>query len=338
MRALAADAMRAAVAMSALHRLPIADVLALFRAEKLRPSDYLAHHLARIAIHDGTIHSIIRLDGDAAKTAAFASDAAYAAGRPRGALDGIPIGIKDVIDVAGLPTTCHSAIRLDHVAKADAASVAALRQAGAIILAKTATHEFAIGGPAFDLPFPPARNPWNVNHHPGGSSSGSAAGLAAGLFPAAIGTDTGGSVRHPASACGLVGLKPTYDAISRDGVFPLAFSLDHVGSLGRSVADAALLCDVMAEGRIGAARDIGRDIAGLRVGYVRHFHEVDMVATPDVVAALDAGAERLREAGATVVDITLPDLHSFAACNRIILQAEAIAVHGRWLRERPEDY
>ncbi len=125
-----------------------------------------------------------------------------------------------------------------------------------------ATHEFAIGGPAFDLPFPPARNPWNVAHHPGGSSSGSGAGVAAGFFPAAIGTDTGGSVRHPASACGIVGLKPTYDVISRSGVFPLAFSLDHVGSLARTVADAALLCDVMAEGRTAATHQIGQPIRG----------------------------------------------------------------------------
>ena len=323
--------------MSALHTLPLADMLARFRAKDLLPSAYLAHHLARIAAHDPDLNSIVKLDGEAARTAALASDAAYASGQPR-ALDGIPVAIKDVIDVVGLPTTCHSRIRLDHVATRDAAAVAALRRAGAIILAKTATHEFAIGGPAFDLPFPPARNPWNRDHHPGGSSSGSAAGVAAGLFPAAIGTDTGGSVRHPASACGIVGLKPTYDAISRDGVFPLAFSLDHVGSLTRSVADAALLCDVMAQGRTTAARDIGRDIRGLRVGYVRHFHESDMVATPDVAAALDAAAARFGAAGATVVDVALPDLRSFAACNRIILQAEAIAVHGRWLRERPEDY
>ena len=137
----------------------------------------------------------------------------------------MPVGIKDIIDVAGLPTTCHSKILVDNIAKADAVVIQKLRQAGAIIIGKLSTHEFAIGGPSFDLPFPPARNPWNRDHHPGGSSSGSGAGVAAGLFPLALGTDTGGSVRNPASACGIVGLKPTYGLVSRRGVFPLSFTL-----------------------------------------------------------------------------------------------------------------
>ena len=124
--------------------------------------------------------------------------------------------------------------------------IARLRQAGAIIVGKLSTHEFAIGGPSFDLPFPPARNPWNPEHHPGGSSSGSGAGVCAGLFPGALGTDTGGSVRNPASACGIVGLKPTYGLVSRRGAFPLSFTLDHVGPLTRTVADAALMLDAIA--------------------------------------------------------------------------------------------
>jgi aspartyl-tRNA(Asn)/glutamyl-tRNA(Gln) amidotransferase subunit A len=151
-------------------------------------------------------------------------------------LHGVPVGIKDIIDVAGLPTTCHSKILIDNVAAADAVCVSRLRGAGAIVLGKLSTHEFAIGGPSFDLPWPPARNPWNTDHHPGGSSSGSGAGVAAGLFPMALGSDTGGSVRNPASACGIVGLKPTYGLISRRGVFPLSFTLDHVGPLTRTVA------------------------------------------------------------------------------------------------------
>src|SRR6202041_1529910 len=135
---------------------------------------------------------------------------------------------------------------VDNIAKQDAVVVSSLRQAGAIILGKLSTHEFAIGGPSFDLPFPPARNPWNPDHHPGGSSSGSGAGVCAGLFPLALGSDTGGSVRNPASACGIVGLKPTYGLVSRRGVFPLSFTLDHVGPLTRTVADAALMLDVIA--------------------------------------------------------------------------------------------
>src|SRR5690348_18346876 len=178
--------------------------------------------------------------------AARAAEKELSAGRVRGPLHGIPVGIKDIIDVAGLPTTCHSKILVNKVATADAAVIARLRQAGAIILGKLSTHEFAIGGPSFDLPFPPARNPWNPAHHPGGSSSGSGAGVAGGLFPMALGSDTGGSVRNPASACGIVGLKPTYGLVSRRGVFPLSFTLDHVGPMTRTVADNALMLEVIA--------------------------------------------------------------------------------------------
>src|SRR5690349_18918419 len=189
---------------------------------------------------------IIGLDAAAAMEEATAAEAEIVSGRLRGALHGVPVGIKDIIDVAGLPTTCHSKILIDNVASADAACVARLRGAGAIILGKLSTHEFAIGGPSFDLPWPPARNPWNPDHHPGGSSSGSGSGVAAGLFPMALGSDTGGSVRNPASACGIVGLKPTYGLVSRRGVFPLSFTLDHVGPLTRTVADNALLLEVIA--------------------------------------------------------------------------------------------
>ena len=324
--------------MSEPHELTVAAVRRRFLTRELAPSDYLAHLLRRMARYDGEIHSMTRLDEAGAMRAAAASDEAYAAGRPRGPLDGIPVAVKDVIDVAGLPTTCQSRHLLGHVARRDAVAVEHLRRAGAVILGKAATHEFAIGGPAFDLPFPPARNPWNPDHHPGGSSSGSGAGVAAGFFPVAVGTDTGGSVRHPASACGVVGLKPTYDAISRVGVFPLAFTLDHVGALGRTVADAALLCDVMAGGRTAAAGAIGQPVAGLKIGYVRHFHIRDLKAHAEVAAGLDAAAERLAGLGADVREVTLPNLLAFAAVNRVILHAEAIAIHGDRLRSRPEDY
>ena len=179
--------------------------------------------------------------------AARGAEREAATGHLRGPLHGIPVGIKDIIDVAGLPTTCHSKILLDNVATQDAVVVEKLRGAGAIVLGKLSTHEFAVGGPLFDVPFPPARNP--VEHRP--SSRGivlglRCAGIAAGLFPLALGTDTGGSVRNPASCCGLVGLKPTYGLVSRRGVFPLSFTLDHVGPMARDAADAALLLEVIA--------------------------------------------------------------------------------------------
>ena len=251
--------------------------------------------------------------------AARAAETEIAAGRVRGPLHGVPVGIKDIIDVAGLPTTCHSKILVDNVAKADAVVIAKLRQAGAIILGKLSTHEFAIGGPSFDLPFPPARNPWNPEHHPGGSSSGSGAGVCAGLFPLALGSDTGGSVRNPASACGIVGLKPTYGLVSRRGVFPLSFTLDHVGPLTRTVADNALLLDAIAghdPADPGSAatnaryfgRMLDRGVRDLRVGFVRHFHEVDKPAHPEVTAAVEDAARVLQAEGAEVRNVTLPSL------------------------------
>ena len=228
-------------------------------------------------------------------------------------------------------------------------SIAKLRQAGAIILGKLSTHEFAIGGPSFDLPFPPARNPWNPDHHPGGSSSGSGAGVCAGLFPLALGSDTGGSVRNPASACGIVGLKPTYGLVSRRGVFPLSFTLDHVGPMTRTVADNALLLDAIAghdPADPGSAatsaryfgRMLDRGVRDLRIGFVRHFHEMDKPAHPEVTAAVEDAARVLQAEGAEVRDVTLPSLNEFAAVNRVILCSEAWSIHAPWLRSRPGDY
>ncbi|MEO8443267.1 MAG: amidase [Betaproteobacteria bacterium] len=271
------------------------------------------------------------------------------AGRMRGPLHGVPVGIKDIIDVAGETTTCHSEIFLKNVARADAEVVRRLRAAGAILFGKLSLHEFAIGGPSFDLPFPPARNPWNRDHHPGGSSSGSGTALAAGFLPIALGTDTGGSIRNPAGNCGVVGLKPTYGLVSRRGVFPLAFTLDHIGPMARTVRDAALALDVLAghdaadpgsaavaHGNYGV--DLERGARGLRVGFVRHFHETDVPAHPEVTVALNEAAQLLKREGAIVHDIRLPSLHELGGVSRLFMQAESWTVHAEWLRKRPGDY
>jgi aspartyl-tRNA(Asn)/glutamyl-tRNA(Gln) amidotransferase subunit A len=330
------------------HWLSAGEAAAAFRARALSPVEHLQALLARIDRHEPDLNAFIRLDADAAMDEARAAERELAHGRVRGPLHGVAVGIKDIIDVAGLPTTCHSKILLDNRAAADAACVGRLRQAGAIVLGKLATHEFAIGGPSFDLPFPPARNPWNRDHHPGGSSSGSGCGLAAGFFPLALGTDTGGSVRNPASACGIVGLKPTYGRVSRRGVFPLSFTLDHVGPMARTVADAALMLAVI-EGHDPAdpgsapcppsvADTLERGVRGLRIGFVRHFHETDLLADPEVAAALEAVARTLAAEGAAIVDIALPTLGEFAAVNRVLLNSEAWSIHAPWLRSRPGDY
>ena len=335
--------------MSDLHWLTVAEAAEAIRARKLSPVELTKALLTRIERLDPKLNVFIRLDAEVALDAAKAAESEIMAGRTRGPLHGLPVAIKDIIDVAGLPTTCHSKILIDNIAKADAVCVSRLRGAGAIVLGKLSTHEFAIGGPSFDLPWPPARNPWNTAHHPGGSSSGSGAGVAAGLFPMALGSDTGGSVRNPASACGIVGLKPTYGLVSRRGVFPLSFTLDHVGPLTRTVTDNTLMLDVVAGhdpldpgsaavayGHYGAGLE--RGVRGLRIGFVRHFHETDLPAEPEVAAGLENVAGTLRNLGADIRDLQLPTLGEFAAVNRIILQSEAWAIHAPWLRERPGDY
>jgi aspartyl-tRNA(Asn)/glutamyl-tRNA(Gln) amidotransferase subunit A len=335
--------------VTALHWLSASGIAKAYAARTLSPTELVQALLQRIEHLQPKLHAFIRLDAEAAMDAARIAEKELAAGRPRGPLHGIPVGIKDIIDVAGLPTTAHSKILVDNVATKDAVCVSKLRAAGAIVMGKLSTHEFAIGGPSFDLPFPPARNPWNPRHHPGGSSSGSGAGLASGMFPLALGTDTGGSVRNPASVCGIVGLKPTYGLVSRRGVFPLAFTLDHVGPMTRTVADNALLLDALAghdphdpgSARTNA-RDFGamldRGVAGLRIGFVRHFHETDMPAHPDVTAALEDVERILEVEGALVETVTLPKLSEFAGINRVILCSEAWSIHAPWLRERPQDY
>ena len=335
--------------MTAAHWLSATEIAQAYAARTLTPVKLLSDLLGRIETLDSKLNAFIRLDAEAAMQQARIAEQEIAAGRRRGPLHGIPVGIKDIIDVAGLPTTCHSKILLDNVATADAAVVQRLRAAGAIIIGKLSTHEFAIGGPSFDLPFPPARNPWNPEHHPGGSSSGSGVGVAAGLFPLALGTDTGGSVRNPASACGIVGLKPTYGLVSRRGVFPLSYTLDHVGPLTRTVADTALLLQAIAghdpadPGSTAAplsnfAALLGHGVRGLRIGFVSHFHEQDLTAHPEVAAALREVVRVLRAEGAQVDTVTLPTLTEFAGINRVILCSEAWSIHAPWLRQRPGDY
>jgi aspartyl-tRNA(Asn)/glutamyl-tRNA(Gln) amidotransferase subunit A len=335
--------------MTDLHWLSATALRAGYDSGAFSPTEVTGALLTRIERLNPALNAFIRIDAEAALAAAASATQEIAAGRPRGPLHGVPVGIKDIIDVAGLPTTCHSKILVDNVAKADAQVVGKLRAGGAIVLGKLSTHEFAVGGPCFDLPFPPARNPWNTAYHPGGSSSGSGSGLAAGLFPLALGTDTGGSVRHPGSACGISGMKPTYGLVSRRGVFPLSFTLDHVGPMARSAADAALLLEAIAgydpadPGSAPAPSQrftagIGRGARGLRVGFVRHFHEDDMVADHEVAAGIESVAKLLAEHGARVSTVTLPSLTEFNAVNRIILGAEGFSIHAPWLRSRPADY
>lgn len=329
-----------------MHWMTASEISQAYDAGTLSPVKVVEALLARIDALEPQYRAFIQLDREAALSSARQAEQAFKAGRRIGPMHGVPVGIKDIIDMAGQRTSCHSKVMFEHVAVEDAPVVTALKASGAILLGKLALHEFAIGGPSFDLPFPPARNPWNIAHHPGGSSSGSGTALAAGFLPLALGTDTGGSVRHPAAACGLAGLKATYDLVSRRGVYPLSMSLDHVGPMARTVEDVALLLDVMATSTSIAdahkpstyTRDLTLGVKGLRIGFIRHFHEKDEVADPEVTRALNEACEVFRKLGAEVKDITLPSLQEFSAAQKFILMSEGWAIHARNLRERPEDY
>lgn len=335
--------------MTAPHELTLAEASAAVARRRLSPVEYLDALHERFAALEPRLNTTILPLWDSAREEAKKAARRIGRSGPRSPVDGLPVGLKDIIDLAGQVTTCHSRHLLANAKSADAAVVARLRAAGAVFPAKLATHEFAIGGPAFDLPFPPARNPWNTAHHPGGSSSGSGAIVGAGILPAALGTDTAGSVRHPASHCGIVGMKATYGLVSRRGVFPLSYTLDHVGPMTKDVASNAMLLNVIAghdpedpgsadRRAANHARHLRKGLKGLTIGFVRHFHETDQPAAPEVAAALEAAARLMAKEGARVRTVTLPPLPDFAGVNRTILMSEAAAIHGRWLREAPEGY
>src|SRR5437762_5182271 len=305
--------------------LTITEAARLIEQRELSPVELVDSRLDRIARLDDRLHSFIRVLADHARRDAQTAEAEIANGRYRGPLHGIPIGLKDIYETAGVATTGHSKVMQDHVPKADAFSVAKLRQAGAVVMGKLATHEFAFGGPSFDLPWPPARNPWDTSRFTGGSSSGTGAAVPAGLVLGGTGSDTGGSIRGPAAYCGLAGIKPTYGLISRMGILPLAFSLDHAGPLAWNAEDCAIFLQAMA-GHDSAdpasanrpVRDyraaLQRDVNGLRLGLVRHFYERDNEANAATRNAIDAAAKQLEALGCSVRDIPLSPLPKWASC------------------------
>jgi aspartyl-tRNA(Asn)/glutamyl-tRNA(Gln) amidotransferase subunit A len=335
--------------MSDLAYLTIAEAARLIRTRKLSPVEITRALLARIGVTDSTYHAYIAVTEDLAIAQAQAAEAAIMRGEWRGPMHGVPYAAKDIFDIAGIATTCHSKLRIHHRAATDATAVVKLREAGAVLLGKLALHEFATGGPTLELPWPAARNPWNLDLHPGGSSSGSGVAVAIGTAPGAIGTDTGGSVRNPSTCCGVIGMKPTYGTVSRAGVFPLAFSLDHVGILTRTVEDNAIMLQAIAghdPADPASARrqpadftsEINAGVKGLRIGIIAHFYGEDMIAAPEQSAAIAIAAEVLCRLGAEVKPIRLSSLRRYTECGRTIHLAEAFAVHERDLQQRPQDY
>jgi Asp-tRNA(Asn)/Glu-tRNA(Gln) amidotransferase A subunit family amidase len=329
--------------------LTIAEASTLISKRELSPVELVESRLQRIERLDGELHSFIRVLREPALAAARTAEAEIMAGNLRGPLHGIPIGLKDIYETKGVATTGHSKVLIDHVPQQDATSVRRLTEAGAIVLGKLATHEFAFGGPSFDLPWPPARNPWDTTRFTGGSSSGTGAAVAAGLVLGGTGSDTGGSIRGPAALCGLAGLKPSYGRISRTGILPLAFSLDHAGPMAWTAEDCAIMLGAMAGHDPGDPASADRpvpdyraalsgDIRGLRIGVIRHFYEDDNPANEATRQAIAAAVQVLEGLGCSVCEVRLSPLADWAACGILIMLAEGYAIHEATLRERFADY
>jgi aspartyl-tRNA(Asn)/glutamyl-tRNA(Gln) amidotransferase subunit A len=327
--------------------LTIAELTRLYDRREISPVEVTRALLDRIAAHDGKLHSFIRVTPELALSEAAAAERELQAGRRRGPLHGIPYALKDIVETAGIPTTGHSKLCQDYVPAADAHLVNLLRTGGAVLIGKLATWEFALGGPSWDLPWPPARNPWNPDYLPGGSSSGAGAAVAAGFVPGAIGTDTGGSIRGPAAVCGITGLKPTYGRVSRRGVFPNTFTMDHCGPLARSAEDIALFLQVIAgfDAEDPGSEDapvpdygagLTRPIEGLRLGLIEHWYAEG--AHPDLAPAMSAAVEVLRGLGAIVEPVQLSSLRDYTDCKTTISIAELYAIHEKDLKTRPQDF
>jgi aspartyl-tRNA(Asn)/glutamyl-tRNA(Gln) amidotransferase subunit A len=332
----------------ALHDLTIAEAARLIAARRLSPRELVAAFVARAEALQPQLDAFITPTFDLAMEQAQAAEAEIAAGTWRGPLHGIPLGLKDIFDTAGIRTTGHSRICQDRVPTADSAAWVRLRAGGAVLMGKLATHEFAHGGPSFDLPWPPARNPWNTAHTTGGSSSGSAAAVAARLMPAALGSDTGGSIRGPAGYCGIAGFKPSYGLVSRAGVMPNSWSFDHCGPMARTAEDCALLLQAMAgpypADPTTSSRSppdlravAGGSIKGLRIGVLRHVWEGADVA-PELPAALEAALALFRDLGATTEDVRLRPPQDYGDVKIVMGEAELFAMHAAELRRRPQEF
>ena len=328
-----------------LTTLSLAEAADLIAARRLSPVELTAALLDRIAALNPVLDAFLLVTAERAMDEARLAEASA----PRGPMHGIPFALKDIFSTAGIRTTGHSRVCAYTVPTEDAESVARLSRAGGVLLGKLATHEFAHGGPSLDLAWPPARNPWNPGHITGGSSSGSGAAVAAGLAPATLGSDTGGSIRLPAALCGIAGLKPTYGLVSRRGVFPNSFSFDHVGPMARTSQDCAILLGVIAghDDRDPASADrpvpdyraaLAEDLAGLRIGVVQHWHEEDIDTHPATVAAFEAALDVIRGLGATVDTVRLRPAKQYGDVKIAIAESELFEVHSAALRSRPGDF
>ena len=337
------------MAADPLHFLTIAEAASLIAAHKLSPVEYVDALFSRINALDPQVNAFITQTAELARTQARAAEKEITDGKYRGPLHGIPFGLKDIFDTAGILTSGHSKVSRNNIPTEDATTVQRLYDAGAVLMGKLATHEFASGGPSLDLPWPPARNPWNTAHFTGSSSSGSGAAVAAGFLPAALGSDTGGSIRIPAALCGIAGIKPTYGRVSRRGIIPNSYTFDHAGPLAWTVEDCAILLQAIAghdPADPASARrqvpdyraNLNGDIRGLRVGVVRHFWEEEGTTDPEMAAAMNAAIDVLRQLGASVGDARMRTREAYNDTKMVIAKTEIVVIHEKELRERPQDF
>ena len=322
--------------------LTIETLAPLIRSKKLSPVELTRALLERISRLQPAINAYITVTADVALAQARQAEKEIAKGIYRGSLHGIPISLKDLFYTRGIRTTAGSKVLKNFVPKENAAIVNRLREKGCILLGKTNLHEFAFGPTNVNPHFGPVRNPWDINRISGGSSGGSAASVISAQAIASFGTDTGGSIRIPAAACGCVGLKPTYGRVPLTGVIPLSTSLDHAGPLARSVMDAAILFDAVAEPRLWnwhsdrAVAAIRRGVRSLRIGIPRQYF-FDRVQ-PAVRNAVMVSIEIFKELGAKLREVDLKGMEETARLAGEITGDEAFAYHEKWLEQKPQDY
>jgi aspartyl-tRNA(Asn)/glutamyl-tRNA(Gln) amidotransferase subunit A len=325
----------------------ISDLTTDIRAGKISPMEVTRACLDRIARLDGALHSFITVDADGALRAARELETEQRSGRWRGPLHGVPVAVKDLCRLAGLPTSCGTKTRDYFTSEHDCTAAARLRAAGAICLGKLNMTELAMGPFGENAHHGDVQNPWKTGHVSGGSSSGSGASVAAGLVLGALGSDTGGSIRLPAAACGIAGLKPTYGRVSRAGAMALSWTMDHIGPMARTPRDVALLLGVVAgHDPLDAtssrqpvpdyAATLAAPIRGLRVGVPENFYFDGL--DPAVAAGVSAAIRAMADLGAVVSELRVPDPRVMTdACSNPVVRAEAVSVHGALLRERPHE-
>jgi len=329
--------------------LSIAELSRLLRARKLSPVELTKAYLARIETYQPQLDAFITITSDLALRQAKRAQREIAAGNYRGPMHGIPFGLKDIYDTQGIMTSAGSKLLQENIPARDSTCTRKLYEAGGILLGKLQTHEFAHGGPSFDLPWPPARNPWNLAHFTGGSSSGSGAAVAGSLVAGALGSDTGGSIRGPASFCGIVGMMSSAGLVSRAGVVPNSFTLDHCGPMTRSVEDCAIMLQAIAGydpddgGSIPVQipnyrANLKKGIKGMRIGVLRHVWDEDVPQSPEVVKAMDDAVATLRKLGAKVEDARVRPALDYSDVKVVLAETEIYTINYPDLATRPGDF